>query len=230
MDIRSIIPSLFTAGSLLSGFVSILYTFEGNHTMAAALIILSLFLDAADGNIARKLNRASVIGMQLDSLSDLVAFGVAPAFLMYAKYFMNLPMLWTLVPFSFVLAGAFRLARYNTLTDHSYFTGLPIPAAATFLVAIQLADIQMKLVTISFLIVFLAYLMASKIPYPRFTVLLSKEYYKNLERPLKSRYLALFLVGFVAVLTLTFLLAPNKVVLLPFLYYVIVGPILEMRH
>lgn len=128
-----ILPSLFTTASLFSGFFSIICSFEEKFFWAAVAILISAVLDSVDGAVARMTHTTSDFGVELDSLVDLVAFGVAPGVLVYV---------WALKPFDhwgwaaaflFVACGAFRLARFNVQTkklDHRYFVGLPIPMAA----------------------------------------------------------------------------------------------------
>ncbi len=130
-----LLPNLITTGSLFGGFYAIVAAINGNFEAAAIAILISLVLDGLDGRLARLTQTTSGFGLQYDSLSDLVAFGVAPALLVY---------LWALKPygrfgwvaaFLFVVCGALRLARFNVQTgsiDPRYFNGLPIPAAATF--------------------------------------------------------------------------------------------------
>src|SRR5512142_263067 len=128
-----LLPNLITTASLFAGFYAIVAAIDGRFHAAAWAILVSLILDGLDGRIARMTHSTSGFGVQYDSLADLVAFGVAPALLVY---------LWALKPyqqfgwvaaFLFVVCGALRLARFNVQTgsmDPRYFNGLPIPAAA----------------------------------------------------------------------------------------------------
>jgi CDP-diacylglycerol--serine O-phosphatidyltransferase len=133
-----LLPSLLTIGNLLCGVYAIVAVYNDDYARSAAAILVALILDGLDGAVARLTNSQSDFGLQLDSLADLVSFGVAPAILSYA---------WAIKPFSqigwlfgsiiptalFVSCGAFRLARFNVQTrglDKRYFVGLPIPAAA----------------------------------------------------------------------------------------------------
>jgi CDP-diacylglycerol--serine O-phosphatidyltransferase len=129
-----ILPNLVTTASLFSGFYAIIEAINHRFEAAALAILIALILDGLDGRIARMTHSSSNFGVQYDSLADLVAFGVAPAVLVY---------LWALQPygrfgwvaaFLFVVCGALRLARFNVQVgtfDPRYFNGLPIPAAAT---------------------------------------------------------------------------------------------------
>jgi CDP-diacylglycerol--serine O-phosphatidyltransferase len=129
-----VLPNLFTTASLLCGFSSILITIKGNYFIAAALLLVAAILDGLDGRIARYTNTTTKFGAEYDSLSDLIAFGAAPAVLVYT---------WGLVPYGkwgwmasslFIVCGALRLARFNIqigIVESKVFNGLPIPAAAS---------------------------------------------------------------------------------------------------
>ena len=132
------LPSIFTIGNLFFGFAAVIRALHHDFSTAAELIVVAGILDALDGRIARLTGSCSAFGAELDSLADLVSFGVAPAVLAYQ---------WGLVPhgqpflaaFVFVLAAAVRLARFNVHshdTDGSYFAGLPSPAAAGLVVSV----------------------------------------------------------------------------------------------
>lgn len=128
-----LIPSLFTAGNLMCGFFAITATFHGHYVNAALLILLSNVFDGVDGYVARLTRTTSQFGVEFDSLADVVAFGVAPAVLVY---------LWALEPWdtwgwlaaaTFCVCGALRLSRFNVQAQgavKNHFVGLPIPAAA----------------------------------------------------------------------------------------------------
>lgn len=130
---RSVIPNLFTAMNMFSGFLSIINASQGNFQYAAWLIIIAAIFDALDGAVARLTKSSSELGVELDSLSDIVSFGAAPAFLIYQTYLHTHSTLGILISASLVLAGGFRLARFNVQLvgfDKSYFSGLPIPISA----------------------------------------------------------------------------------------------------
>ncbi len=128
-----ILPNLFTTASLFCGFYSIIASIGGHFPQAAVAIILSIVLDGLDGKIARFTRTTSRFGAEYDSLSDLVAFGVAPAVLAYAWALMSFGRYGWLAAFLFVVCGALRLARFNVqidIIDSRVFNGLAIPAAA----------------------------------------------------------------------------------------------------
>ncbi len=130
---RSVIPNLFTAMNMFSGFLSILSTNKGDYTYAAWLIIIAALFDALDGIVARLTKSSSKLGVQLDSLSDIVSFGAAPSFLIYSTYLYNFDTAGIIISSLFLIAGGFRLARFNVQLvgfDKAFFVGLPIPLAA----------------------------------------------------------------------------------------------------
>jgi CDP-diacylglycerol---serine O-phosphatidyltransferase len=129
----SILPTLFTTGNLFLGFWCIIKTHQGHYGEAAPLIGWAFVLDMLDGRIARLTGTTSEFGGELDSLADVISFGVAPGLLAYAWAFSSIPRAGWLAAFLFVVCGALRLARFNVqrhTVDSRYFVGLPIPAAA----------------------------------------------------------------------------------------------------
>jgi CDP-diacylglycerol--serine O-phosphatidyltransferase len=171
------LPCLFTTASLLSGFYAIISAINGNFFNAAVAIIVAGIFDGLDGRVARMTKTTSTFGMEYDSLSDLVSFGVAPALLAY---------LWALEPygrygwlaaFLYVATTALRLARFNSLTlekSPKDFVGLPCPAAAGMIATTVLfsrylgAPETVKHVSILILVYLLSYLMVSNIRYMSF--------------------------------------------------------------
>ncbi|MGO1376933.1 MAG: CDP-diacylglycerol--serine O-phosphatidyltransferase [Psychrobacter sp.] len=126
-------PNLITTLSLLSGFYSILASTQGEFYKASLAIFLSAILDGADGRVARMLNAQSPFGEQYDSLADMLAFGVAPAILIYSFALEPLGRIGIGCAFVFTACGAFRLARFNVQigeVDKKYFVGLASPLAA----------------------------------------------------------------------------------------------------
>lgn len=126
-------PNLVTILGLFCGFYSIIATMNGNYVMAASATLAAFLFDGLDGRLARMLNATSEFGVQLDSLADLISFGVAPALLVYKWALAPYGRLGWMAAFLFVACGALRLARFNVQTkktDPRFFVGLPIPAAA----------------------------------------------------------------------------------------------------
>ena len=127
------LPALFTAGNIFCGFLSLDASARGAYELAAILVFVAAFLDGLDGRVARWTNTTSAFGEQLDSLADVVSFGVAPAFLVYHWGLAPFGRPGLLVSFLFAVCGALRLARFNVqihVVDKRYFVGLPIPSAA----------------------------------------------------------------------------------------------------
>src|SRR5580698_3359860 len=168
------LPTLFTAGNIFLGFVSILRSFRGSmaaatgvagapehFAIAAKAIGAAVFLDGLDGRIARMTNTTSDFGREMDSLADVISFGIAPAVLAFAwgVQFIDttlgptareqLTRFGTFAAFLFLLCGAARLARFNIQKnpvpknpgrpDRKYFVGLPIPAGAAMVAAVVFA-------------------------------------------------------------------------------------------
>jgi len=140
-----LLPNALTTGALFAGFYSIISGINGHYVAAAVAVVVAGLLDGLDGRVARLTNTQSEFGVQYDSLSDLISFGLAPALLAFNWSLSSLrelgPMagkLGWLAAFLFVACAALRLARFNTQaasTDKSYFQGLASPAAAGTLVA-----------------------------------------------------------------------------------------------
>ena len=136
---RLMAPSMFTTLNMVSGLSSVLLAFRGHFTIAAALIAVSIVLDIADGYVARLIGATSPFGLQLDSLADLISFGLAPAILVHTWTLDEWPILAWLVAFLWLACAAFRLARFNVTIDPAadkrYFVGLPSPGAAAVVMA-----------------------------------------------------------------------------------------------
>jgi CDP-diacylglycerol--serine O-phosphatidyltransferase len=135
------VPSFFTLMNLFSGFLSLIQTLEGNLQGAVWLIVLAGFFDVLDGMMARLTNGSSLFGTELDSLADIVSFGVAPAFAVYVFGLRDAGGLGLIVSSMPAVCGAVRLARFNIQFDgekKDYFRGLPIPAQAAMLMVLML--------------------------------------------------------------------------------------------
>ncbi len=175
IKINYLLPNLFTASSIFVGVVSIINATAGNYERAGWFIVLSLILDGLDGKVARLTKGESQFGVEFDSLADIVAFGVAPAMLIYFQIGHNYGKLGILISALYVVFGAIRLARFNitkTKNDPNIFIGLPIPAAAIFLVSLSLLDLEYNLKALEpiilILTLFVAILEVSNIRYPAF--------------------------------------------------------------
>ena len=125
-----LLPNLVTTGALFAGFYAIIAAMTGGIEAACIAIVIAGFLDALDGQIARLTNTTSAFGLQYDSMSDLVAFGVAPAVLLFNWALQDLGKMGWIIAFLYMCCVALRLARFNTTQDTSVFYGLASPAAA----------------------------------------------------------------------------------------------------
>jgi len=219
-----LIPSLFTTGNLICGFFSIISTFNGQFFQAAIFVVLAHLLDGLDGYVARLTKTTSQFGLELDSLADLISFGLAPAILVYY---------WALVPWGtwgwlaaclYVVCGALRLARFNVqirTVEKSHFVGLPIPAAAEMIAATILMYYFLggegaanKRVILLLVIYLLAGLMVS-----------SFQYFSFKQMDLKKRHPFWLLVSAILFIKLT-IAEPQIMFFTVFLLYTLSGPLL----
>jgi CDP-diacylglycerol--serine O-phosphatidyltransferase len=224
-----LLPNLITTTSLVLGFWSITETFVGDYVTAAWLLLLSAVCDGLDGKVARLTGTASAFGVQYDSLADLVAFGVAPGFLVYVwalKYAFNAKLGWTIAAM-YVICGALRLARYNVQFDpdeKTYMKGLAIPMGAAGVALAVLFAHEMEWVTaartaaaptITLLwVIGLAFLMISRIKYYSF---------KNVD-VLKRRKFSFFVGAILFVLIVR--VYPVHTLFAIYLAYMASGPVL----
>jgi CDP-diacylglycerol--serine O-phosphatidyltransferase len=131
-----ILPNLFTTAALFAGFFAIVQSMNNQFELAAWAIFVAMILDGLDGRVARLTNTQSQFGAEYDSLSDMVAFGVAPALVTYEWALRDLGKLGWIAAFIYCVSAALRLARFNTniaVVDKRFFQGLPSPAAAALL-------------------------------------------------------------------------------------------------
>ncbi len=171
---RYIVPNAVTVGSMFCGFLSIIYASSERFDKACIAIAIAILLDGLDGRVARRLNATSKFGVEFDSLSDLISFGVAPAMLAYYWCFkqkMQADEFGVLIAFIYVICAASRLARFN-ISDVALksFTGLPSPAAAGTVAAVVNAFLilptgEWVVAAVSALMLTLGYLMVSKIEF-----------------------------------------------------------------
>jgi CDP-diacylglycerol--serine O-phosphatidyltransferase len=133
----SLLPSLFTLANLFCGWACVVFAMKGEIATAAPFIGFAVVLDMLDGRIARMTGTTSDFGVQLDSLADLISFGMAPAVLAFQWGLLPLGRMGWAVGFIYLTAAALRLARFNiqAVTDKRYFVGLPSPAAAGLVAA-----------------------------------------------------------------------------------------------
>lgn len=178
-----ILPNAFTVSSIFCGLWAILEATTGGDELAlyqaGLAIFFAGFFDMFDGRVARLTRTQSEFGVQMDSLADVISFGVAPSVLVYKWALQPLGLLGKLIAFSFAACGAIRLARFNVLAARGegssrYFVGLPIPMSAAMVVALVIAhhftiatEVQAHY-SVLFLVAVLCYLMVSNVRYRTF--------------------------------------------------------------
>lgn len=133
-----LLPNLFTTAALFAGFYAVLAAMNGQFEKAAIAIFIAMVLDGLDGRVARMTNTQTAFGAEYDSLSDMVAFGLAPALVMYEWSLSGLGKAGWLAAFIYTAGAALRLARFNAqldVADKRFFKGLPSPSAAAIIAA-----------------------------------------------------------------------------------------------
>ncbi len=178
-----VMPSAFTLGNLFFGFWSIVSAFNGNFRWAGWFIVFAAILDMLDGRVARLSNTGSRFGAELDSLVDVISFGVAPALLIYFLDFASAGRFAWILCYIYVTAVALRLARFNVVSagkpSTGWFTGMPSPAAGCTLAVYypfsqtewyraSLAYLDLQHQGLVVLLLLLALLMVSNVKYPKF--------------------------------------------------------------
>lgn len=206
-----ILPSLFTVGTLVCGYIAILSTLKLEFDYAAKAIGWGALFDIFDGRIARLTHSTSDFGREFDSLADVITFGVAPAFLSFSwgvrpveevygtQLVQHLRQAGWIVTFAYLICGVARLARFNIQStrpsaDRRYFAGLPIPGAAAVVAAIvhwakfPVNEWAYELAWLTILAC-LAFLMVSRLRYPAF---------KTLDLRRRRSYIVIIFIGLVA--------------------------------
>jgi len=178
-----VMPSAFTLGNLFFGFWAIVSAFNGNFRWAGWFIVFAGILDMLDGRVARLSGTGTRFGAELDSLVDVISFGVAPALLMYFLDFSNAGRFAWILCYIYVVAVALRLARFNVLSagkpSTGWFTGMPSPSAGMTLAVYypfsqttwyraSLAYLDLQHEGLVVLMLLLAVLMVSNVKYPKF--------------------------------------------------------------
>jgi CDP-diacylglycerol--serine O-phosphatidyltransferase len=166
-----LVPATITSIGLLSGFYSMVSAVSGHFEVAAVMIVIAFVCDGLDGRIARASRTSSQFGVEYDSLSDVVAFGVAPAMLVYSWALKPIGSLGIGVSGLFVLCSALRLARFNVQTataDKSRFVGLPVPGAAVMISGLALAYSYFEFDSPRMLCTFMVPITLALGPYPSF--------------------------------------------------------------
>lgn len=214
--LRKSVPNMFTIGNLFLGVLAIILVFNDYPELAAIMVIVAMLCDGLDGRVARALNAQSEFGKELDSLSDVISFGVAPAFIMYVVGFqdMNEATAW-IVTAIFPICGALRLARFNVVAGTpGYFIGLPIPAAGGVLCTLALFAKDLNSVVLLLSTLLLSYLMVSTVKYPNF---------KKIGIPKSAIWATPIVVIAAIVLAIRFPEHLSKMIFIPLLLYALYG-------
>lgn len=161
------VPNVLTGVNLAIGMLALVYSIQGKFVVGAILILIAALMDRLDGKLARKMGVCSDFGKELDSLADLVSFGVAPAVTAYLWRLEQLGMIGALVMILFVVCGALRLARFNVLNISGYFLGVPITVAGSLVALVVLFAGPLHVVVDAAILVALAGLMVSSIKLPK---------------------------------------------------------------
>ncbi|MBX3709216.1 MAG: CDP-diacylglycerol--serine O-phosphatidyltransferase [Gammaproteobacteria bacterium] len=218
-----LLPNLLTTAALFAGFYSIVAAMKGHLETSAIAIFIAMIADGLDGRVARLTHTQSLFGAEYDSLSDMVAFGIAPALVVYSWSLTHLGKLGWLAAFLFAAATALRLARFNTqVSDKQYFQGLPCPSAAgTVASAIWMGSVYgidgtTIAVPLAMLSIVLAALMVSTIRYSSF---------KSIDFKGKVPFYTVVLM--VCIIT-AIALEPAEMLFALFMTYTCLGPIVTL--
>ena len=172
MKAKHLVPNFFTLANIGFGFFSMLSAAQGNFTRACVLLFCAAICDLLDGRLARILDASTEFGMQLDSLSDAISFGIAPALLVYFAVLDRLGVLGAVLAIAYVLTAVIRLARYNvddgsTLSGVT-FEGMPTPIAAGYILSFIMVRDSLPLAVVAGGTGLIAVLMVSKLKIPKF--------------------------------------------------------------
>lgn len=218
-----LLPNLLTTAALFAGFYAIVAAMRGYFDAAAIAIFVAMVADGLDGRVARLTNTQSPFGAQYDSLSDMAAFGIAPALVIYSWSLFFLGKLGWLAAFVYAAATALRLARFNTqVTDKEYFQGLPCPSAAGLIASLVWLGSSYEVdgttlsVPIAFMTIIVAALMVSTVRYSSFKTVDFKG-----RVPFITVVMAVFIIAGIA-------LEPPEVLFALFSVFIISGPILTL--
>lgn len=220
-----LLPNLFTTAALFAGFYAIISGMKGNFEAAGIAIIVAQFMDGFDGRVARMTNTTSAFGVEYDSLSDMVSFGLAPALVIFSWGLEPLGKFGWAAAFLFAACAALRLARFNTqvsVVDKKVFVGLASPPSAAVLATLVwswsevVPSVQVSIM-VACLTVILGILMVSNVPYPSFK-----------ELNLKGR--VPFVVMFIGLLIFVIVTVdPARVLLVMACTYCLSGPVMWLN-
>lgn len=222
-----LLPNLFTTASLFAGFYAVVAAMKGMFDIAPIAIFIAMIADSLDGRIARLTNTQTAFGAEYDSLSDMVAFGIAPALVVYQWSLQTLGKVGWLGAFIYVAAVALRLARFNVQVgkvDKRFFMGLPCPSGAAIITALVWlgSDVRVNAIFPSLLVELLtiavAAAMVSTIPYHSF---------KDLDFKDRVPYFSILLVILIFV---GIAIKPDLVLFVVFGAFGLSGPLLWIKN
>lgn len=216
MFVKSL-PNILTVSNLFLGVLAIILAFQGDQYVdyAAITVIIGMLADGLDGRVARMLNAQSEFGKELDSLSDVITFGVAPAFIMYVVVLHDLSVLGIFITAIFPICGALRLARFNVQAGvPGYFIGLPITAAGGVLATLALYHHVFNAALLASSMLLLAFLMVSRVKYPNF---------KKVGIPKAAYWITPIIIAIVVVVAVKYPQQFPKIVFLPLAFYALYG-------
>lgn len=218
-----LLPNLLTTAALFAGFYSIVAAMRGHFDAAAIAIFVAMIADGLDGRVARLTNTQTTFGAQYDSLSDMAAFGIAPALVIYSWSLFQLGKFGWLAAFLYTAATALRLARFNTqISDKHYFQGLPCPSAAGIVASIVWMGSSYKIqgenfaILIAAMTMIVAALMVSLIRYSSFKSIDFKG-----RVPFFTAVIAVFILVAIA-------LQPPEMLFAIFSIYIVSGPMMTL--
>ncbi|MFT6430236.1 MAG: CDP-diacylglycerol--serine O-phosphatidyltransferase [Halopseudomonas sp.] len=217
-----LLPNLFTTAALFSGFYAIVSAMDGNFANASIAIFVAMVLDGLDGRVARLTNTQSAFGAEFDSLSDMVAFGVAPALVVFSWALADLGKVGWVFSFIYLAGAALRLARFNTHIgdeDKRFFTGLASPSAAGLVAGMvwALSDFGVDGGDISFLVGLLTALAG-------LMMVSNVRYYSFKDLDLKGR-VPFFVILLVVLVFAVISTDPSRILWLIFIAYTASGPL-----
>jgi len=222
-----LLPNLFTTAALFSGFYAILAAINGRFEHAAIAIFVAMVLDGLDGRVARMTNTQTAFGVEYDSLSDMLAFGLAPSIVVYVWSLSGMGKLGWLAAFIYPAGAALRLARFNTQVgkaDKRFFQGLPSPAAAAVIAGSVWVAVDHGIAgsDVSYLILVVTgvtgLLMVSNFRYNSF---------KEVDIRGKVPFFSIVVIMLVFAVVIV---QPPLVLFLIFLLYAVSGPVLTLFH
>ena len=228
---RVILPNMFTLVGVCIGLSSIKFAFDGKFELSIIAILVAAIIDGLDGRIARLIKGTSQVGKELDSLTDVISFGVAPAFIMYFWSLNQLGRVGWLICLIYVVCVALRLARFNVSSNadpswrDNFFEGIPSPAGGILILMpliyslseFKFINFNIKL-TVPFLFVIISFLLISKFPT------------YSLKKIIVPRNLTIFLLFGIVLFFGLLLIYPFKIMFLFSLIYLCFIPISSMHY